>query len=109
MLGGVSWVVMGMGELEYDFGHGVIGKGKRGKRDTYGEEEDEIQDLEEGGEVQVVDAEEGDGGAGDEDAELVEESVHGVELAVFGEGGVFDREEEGGSDALVYGVFCDVD
>ena len=56
-----------------------------------------------------MNADEGDGGAGDEYAELVEEGVHGVELAVFGEGGVFYGEEEGGSDALVYGVFCDVD
>jgi hypothetical protein len=56
-----------------------------------------------------VDAQEGDGGAGDEDAELVEEGVHGVELAVLCEGGVFYGEEERGGDALVDGVFCDVD
>jgi hypothetical protein len=65
--------------------------------------------LEEGGEIQVVNADEGDGGAGDEYAELVEEGVHGVELAVFSEGGVFYWEEKGGRDALVYGVFCNVD
>jgi hypothetical protein len=65
--------------------------------------------LEEGGKVEVVDADEGDGGAGDEDAELVEEGVHGVELAVFCEGGVFYWEEESGRHALVYSVFCDVD
>jgi hypothetical protein len=35
------------------------------------------------------DDEEGDGGARDEDAELVEEGVHRVELAVRGEGGGF--------------------
>ena len=85
------------------------GRGTEGERETYSKKENKIRDLEEGGEVEVVDADEGDGGAGDEDAELVEEGVHGVELAVFGEGGVFDREEEGGSHTLVYGVFCDVD
>jgi hypothetical protein len=86
------------------------GEGERKvKSETHSEEEDEICDLEEGGEVQVMDADKRDGGAGDEDAELVEEGVHGVELAVFGEGGVFYWEEEGGGDALVYGVFCDVD
>jgi hypothetical protein len=82
---------------------------ERGNRDTYGEENDEISDLEEGGEVQVVDANEGDGGAGDEDAELVEEGVHGIELAIFCEGSVFYWEEKGGRDALIYGVFCNVD
>jgi hypothetical protein len=71
-----------------------LGRGGKGERrgrgkETYGEEDDEVADLEEGGEVQVMDADEGDGGAGDEDAKLVEEGVHGVELAVFCEGGVF--------------------
>ena len=65
--------------------------------------------MEEGGEIQVVNADEGDGGAGDEYAELVEEGEHRVKLAVFCEGGVFYGKEEGGRDALVYGVFCDVD
>lgn len=51
------------------------------------EEEEQVEALEEGGEVEIVEADEGGRGAGDEDAELVEEGVEGVELAVGGEGG----------------------
>lgn len=36
------------------------------------DEEDEVQVLEEGGRVEVMDSEEREGGAGDEDAELVD-------------------------------------
>lgn len=65
--------------------------------------------LEEGGGVEVVDAEKGGGAAGDEDAELVDGVVGDVGVAVVLEGHVFDGEEEGRRDALVDGVFCDVD
>jgi hypothetical protein len=56
-----------------------------------------------------VDADEGGGGAGDEDADLVEEGVGGVEVAVGAEGGGGKWEEEGGCHALVDGVFGNVD
>lgn len=36
------------------------------------DQEEEVQALEKGGRVEAVDAEEGQGGAGDEDAELVD-------------------------------------
>jgi len=39
-----------------------------------------------------MDSDEGGRGTRDEYAELVEEGVHGVELAVFSEGGVFYGE-----------------
>lgn len=80
-----------------------------------GKEEDEVADLEEGRRVQGVQTDEGDGRAGDENAELIEEHVEGVELAVAGEGRVIRRVgragkgvEERGRDALVDGVFGDV-
>ena len=47
--------------------------------------------------------------AGDEDADLVEEGVGGVEVAIGGEGCLTKREEECRGDALVYGVFSDID
>ncbi len=56
----------------------------------------------------MMDSDEWCGGAGDEDADLVEEAVHGVEVAVVGEGGAGEREEEGGGYPLVDGVFGDV-
>jgi len=56
-----------------------------------------------------VESEEGGGGAGDEDAGLVDGVVGGVEGAVVGEGGGGEGEEEGGGHALVYGVFGYVD
>ena len=56
-----------------------------------------------------MDAEEGRRGAGDEDAELVDGGVGGVERAVACEGGAWEWEEEGWCDALVDGVFGDVD
>ena len=56
-----------------------------------------------------MDAEERRRGAGDEDAELVDGGVGGVERAVACEGRVGEREEEGWRDALVDGVFGDVD
>lgn len=59
-------------------------------------QENEVEDLQEGGEVEVMDADERGGGAGNEDAELVEESVGGVEGAVGGEWAVGQGEEEGG-------------
>ena len=65
--------------------------------------------MEEGGEVEIVDSEERGGGAGDEDSELVEEVVEGVERAVVGEGRGGEREQEGGGYALVDGVFGYVD
>ena len=40
--------------------------------------------MQEGGSVEVVYSEERRGGAGDEDAELVEEGVEGIEGAVVG-------------------------
>jgi hypothetical protein len=73
------------------------------------EEEKEVYALQERGEIQVMEADEGGAGARDEDTELVEEGVEGVELAVGGKWRGREREEKGGRDALVYGVFCDVD
>ncbi len=61
--------------------------------------------MQEGGQVEVVDSEEGGRGAGDEDAGLVEEGVEGVEFAEGGEGGSREGEEEGGEDGLVGCVF----
>ena len=57
-----------------------------------------------------MDPHEGRGGAGDEDAGLVDGAVDGVELPVLGEGGgAAQGEEEGGGYALVDGVFGYVD
>lgn len=56
-----------------------------------------------------MDADEGRGGARDEDADLVNCVVGAVEGAVFVEGRGVEGEEEGGCDALVYGVFGNVD
>jgi hypothetical protein len=72
-------------------------------------EQDEIGDLEKGGDVEMVDSDEGCGGARDEDADLIDGLVGAVEGAVLGEGGRGEGEEEGGGDALIYGVFGDVD
>lgn len=59
----------------------------------------------------MAEAEDGEGGARDEDAGLVDEAVGGVEgaVGVEGVGGGFEVEEEGGGYALVDGVFGDVD
>lgn len=57
----------------------------------------------------MVDADEGGGGAGDEDADLVDGVVGGVEGAVFVEGGGGEWEEQRWGYALVDGVFGDVD
>lgn len=76
---------------------------------TLPDQDGEIYALEQGGEVEVVESEEGGGGAGDEDAGLVDGVVGGVEGAVVGEGGGGEGEEEGGGHALVYGVFGYVD
>ena len=40
--------------------------------------------MEQAGSVKAMNSEEGGGGAGDEDAELVEEGVEGIEGAVVG-------------------------
>ena len=56
-----------------------------------------------------MDAEERRRGTGNEDAKLVDGGVGGVERAVACEGRVGEREEEGWRDALVDGVFGDVD
>lgn len=42
--------------------------------------------MEEGRKVDVMEADEGRGGTGDEDAQLVEEGVGGIEVAEVGEG-----------------------
>ena len=56
-----------------------------------------------------MDADEGCGGAGEEDADLVDGVVGAVEGAVLGEGGRGEGKQEGRRDALVDGVFGDVD
>ena len=57
-----------------------------------------------------MNAEEGGGGAGEEDACLVDGGVGWVEGAVGGERGCGrEGEEEDRMDALVDGVFCYVD
>ena len=56
-----------------------------------------------------MDTQEGRGGAGEEDADLVDGVVGWVEGAELGEGRVAEGEEQGGTDALVDGVFGDVD
>ncbi len=73
------------------------------------EEDKQVGALEEGGEVEVAEAEKGKGGAGEEDAELVEGGVGGVEGAVVREGGGGEGEEEEGVQGLVDGVFGGVD
>lgn len=73
------------------------------------DEDREIQPLQHGGDVEPVDAEEGRGGAGDEDPGLVDGVVDGVEGAVVREGGGGEGEEEHGRHALVYRVFGYVD
>ena len=70
--------------------------------------------MEEAGEIEIVDPKERRGGAGEEDAQLVEKVVEGVKFAVGCEGwivrmGFADGKEESGADALVDGVFGDVD
>lgn len=72
-------------------------------------EECEIEDLEEGREVEVVDAEERGGGSRYEDAALVDGVVGRVECTVVSEWGGGEGEEESWCDALVDGVFGDVD
>ena len=74
-----------------------------------GEEDGEVEHLEERGDVEGVDADEGGGGTGDEDARLVERVVHWVGFAEVGKGHGGEGEEKRGCDALVYGVFGDVD
>ncbi|KAI4241127.1 MAG: hypothetical protein LQ352_007496, partial [Teloschistes flavicans] len=54
-----------------DDGVDNVDGGEEGEEGLQGEEE-EVCDLEEGGRVEGVDAEEGKGGAGEEDAELVD-------------------------------------
>ena len=72
-------------------------------------EEGEVEELEQAREVEGSDAEEGERGAGEEDAELVDGAVGGVEGAIVFEGGRGKGKEEGGGDTLVDGVFGDVD
>ena len=57
------------------------------------DEQEEISDLQKGGEVKIVDTEERRRGAGEEDAELVDGGVGGVEGAVAGEGRVEEGKE----------------
>jgi len=56
-----------------------------------------------------VDTEKGSGGAGDEDADLVDGAIRAVEGAIFGKGGGGEGEEESGCDALINGVLGNVD
>ncbi len=56
-----------------------------------------------------MEAEEGGGGAGEEDAGLVDGGVGGVESAVVGEGGGGEGEEESGEDGEVDEVFGEID
>lgn len=60
-----------------------------------------------------MDSNEGCGGAGDEDSELVKKVVKRVEFAVGGERWVVrvisrDGKEKSRRDALIYGVFGDI-
>lgn len=64
--------------------------------------------MKEGRKIQVPDPNEGYGGTGDEDTKLVQESVHGVEIAVLAKGGGLQREQQSGRYTLVDGVFGDV-
>lgn len=65
--------------------------------------------MEEGGKVEVVNSDKGCRGAGDENADLVEEVVEWVELPVCRKWHPrAERIQEGRGDALVDGVFGDV-
>ena len=59
----------------------------------------------------MAETEDGEGGAGDEDAGLVDEAVGWIEgtVGVEGGGGGFYVEEEGGSYTLIDGILGDVD
>lgn len=56
-----------------------------------------------------MEADERGRGSRDEDAHLVDCVVHWVSIAVGFEGHVVEGEEQGWSDALVDGVFSDID
>lgn len=68
----------------------------------------EIDDLQKGGQVQVMYANEGCGGAGDEDANLVDGVVGRVEGTVFREWRGCEWEEESWCNTLVDGVLGNV-
>lgn len=55
-----------------------------------------------------MDADKGCARAGNKDSQLVEEGVEGVEGTVGRERCVLEGEEESGSDALVDGIFGDI-
>lgn len=71
--------------------------------------ENKVNALEQRGRVEGVKADEGGRGARDEDAHLVDCVVHWVSIAVGFEGHVTKGEEQSRSDALVDGVFSDID
>lgn len=74
-----------------------------------GREGDEVEDLQDRGRVERSHADEGEGGARDEDAELIDCTVGWVEGAKVLEGGGIEGEEESWGYALVDGVFGHVD
>lgn len=82
--------------------------GQKGE-ESVGGQQDEVEALEQGRRVQGVDAEQGQRGAREEDAGLVEGVVGRVEGAVVAEGGGGERKEERGRYTLVDGVFSHVD
>jgi hypothetical protein len=77
--------------------HGVEGK------------QSEVRDLQQRGEVEVVNADKGCRGARDEDADLVDGVIGAVERAVLGEGARVEWEEQGWRYALVNCIFGNVD
>ena len=72
-------------------------------------EEDEIGNLKYRRWVEAMDTDERERRARDEDADLVDEGVGGVEGTVRGKWGGGEGKEEGWGDALVDGVFGNVD
>lgn len=73
------------------------------------DEDAQVNHLEEGGQVEIVDADEGRGGARYENAGLVDGVVGWVEGTEVLEGCFFQGEEECWGNALIYRVFGDVD
>jgi hypothetical protein len=74
-----------------------------------GREEDEVCDLEKRGDVEMVDADKGRAGSRDEDADLVDGVVGGVEGPVLFKGAGVEGEKQGRRHALVDGIFGNVD
>ena len=74
-----------------------------------GGQEQQVEDLEQRGQVEIMNAEERGRGAGDKNSDLVEGVVGRVEGAEMLEWGTGQGEEQRGRNTLIDGVFGNVD